>query len=811
MFKHYLKIALRNITRRKAYSAITVSGLAIGMACCILILVHVLTELSYDRYHENASRIYRLGANLTLGGTPNAIASTNAPPARVLPDEYPEVLTAARVQPVPKVPVRFDDVQFFEERILFADATIFDVFSFRMVRGNPELALGDPYSIVITEGVAEKYFGEEDPIGRVLKINNQENYSVTGIIRDVPANSHFVFDMLCSYETLYSRDRETLESWSSSFRNYTYLLLHESADYQELEAKFPALVEKYVGDEFESFGASVAYFLQPLTKIHLHSNLRHELAPNSDISYVYIYSAVAFSILLIACFNFMNLATALASARALEIAVRKVLGADRRELIKQFLSESLLISLVSLAIALSLVHLALPRIGNLLAADSIAKAEGVAAMAERSFSIDYFSTPWFIPAFLGLAILVAVGAGTYPALFLASFHPARIMSGGWKIGSGAVNFSRVLVALQLIIAVVLIISTGTVLRQLSFMQDIKLGFEKDNVVILPILDEKVRGSLPSIKEELRRHPGVISVGASSHVPGQRPSGGAYAPEGYPEGQTEMMDWMAVDADYAKTLGMTVVAGRCFSADFPADPAESVMINEAAARKFGWEDPIGKTIRPASVEEKRTVVGVVGDFHFSSPHRVIGPLFITNNLEPVRSLFVRVVSEDLPGTIDFLRRKWSDIDPDRPFQYSFLDVSYDQQYEAEENLSRLLACFAGLAIFVSCLGLSGMVSFLVSRRTREIGIRKVLGSSVGGIVLLLNRELLILCFVSFLVACPIAYFVMLKWIGLFPYRTDLNPLLFVGAGFLMLMIALATASIQSIKAAMANPIHALRGE
>ena len=466
-------------------------------------------------------------------------------------------------------------------------------------------------------------------------------------------------------ETLYDQNREQMESWLSPFINYSYVLLHAEADPLALEAKLPALIEKYVGEDLRGFGVELELFLQPLTRIHLHSDLRHELAPNSDIAYVYTFAFVAAAVLLIACFNFMNLATARWTTRSREVGVRKVLGAHRAELIRQFLVESMLYSLLALGIALVLVHLALPFVGDLLAADSVARAEGIDSMVERTLSIDYLEMPWLFPAFLGLALAIGLIAGSYPALFLASFDPARTLHGGWNSVRGNTSFRRVLVTVQFAISIALTISTVTVVRQLQHLREVRLGFDKHHVVVVPVMDEAVRDSIPAIREEFEQLGPIVTVGASSHVPGGRPSGGSYAPEGYPEGETEMMDRVTIDEGYLETLGITVVAGRGFTTEFTADEAESVLINEAAARKLGWDDPLGKTIRPAGADDARTVVGVVRDFHFSSPHRRIGPMFINKRPAGLRALFLRISPDNVPATLDLLRERWRYISTNPP--------------------------------------------------------------------------------------------------------------------------------------------------
>jgi putative ABC transport system permease protein len=811
MVWHYIRIALKNAASRKAYSIINVLGLAVGMACCILILTYIVSELGYDRYHSKSSQIYRLCSNLTLGGTPNAIASSNAPPSLVMANEFPEVLNAVRLRSMPTAPVRYEDRQFYEERILYADNSIFELFDFPLVEGSNLSALETAWSIVISESMAEKYFGGENPLGKTLRINTTDDYVITGVVRDVPKNSHFVFDMLVSIETLYVQNRDLMDSWLSPFNHYSYILLREGTDFREIEERFPAMIEKYVGQGLRDAGIGLEYFLQPLTRIHLYSNLRHELAPNSDASYIYIFGFIALAILAIASFNFVNLTTARASIRSKEVGVRKVMGANRKELIKQFLIESMLYSLASLALGLVLAYLAIPYFGEILAADSVAKAEGISSMSVRSLSMEYSDMPWLVPSLICLAVFIGIVAGSYPAFYLASLDAAKSIRGGFSGNTGSAWFRRVLVTLQFAISILLMIASVIVFNQLNHLREIRLGFDKENIVVLPVMDDRIRSSMESIKQELLAYEGIVSAGASTHVLGRRPSGGSYHPKGYPAGETEMMNFMGIDEDLVDTLGMNIVQGRNLSRNFPGDATGSVLINESAARKFGWDEPIGKTVRNASAEQARVVVGVVDDFYFSSPHVAVSPMYISPAADMVRYLYIRIRPGDIPGTLAFLRQKWLEFDPDRPFDYFFLDRSYDGQFLAEQNLSKLFSVFSGLAIFVACLGLYGMAAFTTERRTKEIGIRKVFGSSVPGIVMLLSRELIALSVVANLIAWPLAYIMMNKWLESFPFRTDINAGLFLGAGLVMLLIGFVTVSYWSIRAGLASPARSLRYE
>jgi len=799
VLKNYLKSALRNIKKHKGYAFINIAGLAIGMTCCILIVMYIATELSYDRYHENADRIFRLGFDANVGGSQVVSPISNVPSAPVLIQEYPEVLDAVRFRTVSRTSVEYEDKQFYENDILYADNSIFSVFTFPMTKGDPKTALETAYSAVLTEDTAKRYFGDEDPIGKTLTLNNESNFVITGVMKDVPPNSHFTFDMLCSYETLYDRNREIMEEWFN-FRDYTYLLLSEGFDYRDLENKFPALIEKYMGSMLKALGGEIEFFLQPLTSIHLHSNLENEISPNSSIIYIYIFGAVALFILCIACINFMNLATARSSTRAKEVGLRKVVGAERRELIRQFLGESLLYSFLSLMIALLLSRLALPFVSSL---------------SGQDLSMNFAHVSWLIPGLLGLALFVGFLAGSYPALFLSAFRPSQVLKGNLKAGSAHSRLRSILVVSQFIISICLIIGTGIILSQIEFMKNKSLGFDKEDVLVAEIMDRNVRQSLDSIKAEIQRVPGVVSVSSASLVPGQEPSVQPFIPEGFTEKQSQLMEIFWVDHDYFPTLGMEIVKGRNFSLEFGTDSSSAVIINQTAARRYGWENPVGKTIRAPSDEimkwETYTVVGVVKDFHRTSLHSVIAPQIIGNDPGRFDELAIRISPENSEATLNLLREKWKGIDPKRPFDFFFLDGMLDSQYGAEERLSDILSAFSVFAIFIACLGLFGMASFAAEQRTKEIGIRKVLGASVPGVVALLSRDFLKLIAVANLIAWPLAYFGMNRWLQNFAYKTGIDVWIFIFTGVIAIGIALATISYQSIKAALLNPVDAIKYE
>ncbi len=800
MFKNYLKIAFRNVQKHKAYAFINIAGLAIGMACCILIISFITTELSYDQFHENKDNIYRLGLDASLGGNQMLMPISTAPAAPALIQEYPEVLDAVRFSPVGNVSIKDKDLEFFEENVAFVDSSFFNVFTFPLIKGDPRTALKTAYSMVMTEDAAKKYFGDEDPIGKILKVDNRNDYTVTGVVENSPKNSHFTFDILCSFESLYAQNRERMEVWLS-FSYYTYVLLQDNFDPKELENKFPALVETHMGPTLKAVGGKIDFFLQPLTQIHLRSHMENEMSANSDIAYIYIFAAIALVILFIACINFMNLSTARSALRAREVGIRKVVGAERKELIRQFLGESLIYSFFSMLVAIGLAHLVLPLFSSL---------------SGRDLTIDYFGMPWLIPSLIGMILFVGLAAGSYPALFLSSFQPVKVLKGRLKAGATNARFRSILVVGQFVISIGLIISTGVILNQLRFMKNKNLGFEKRNILVVTTSDGPARESIESIKQEFKKIPGVLNAGLTSQLPGREASVSPYVPEGFSATEAQLMKGIDIDHDFIPTLGITIIAGRNFSPEFGTDASDAIIINEAAARKFGWTEPIGKKIEDFSGEEiedrsARTVVGVIKDIHMSSLHNLIMPLYINNESDDWDSIALKISPNNVGGTIDKLRAKWSELYPNQSFDYYFLDDSLATLYESEGRLSQIFSSFTLFAIFIACLGLFGMASFTAEQRTKEIGIRKVLGASVSGVVVLLAKDFLKLVLIANILAWPLAYLAMKEWTKGFAYQAGIGVWMFVITGVLAAVIALLTVSFQSIKAALSHPINAIKYE
>jgi len=800
MLKNDLKIGLRIIFRNKGYSLINISGLAIGMACCILILLFVQDELNYDGYHTKSDHIYRLVALNKSGGEERHLAPIGAPVGEMFANDFPEIQKQVRFYRGNRVLVRYQDKRFFEERFFYADPTAFDVFSFSIIKGDPQKDLTVPFALVMTESMAKKYFGREDPVGRTVILDNEHSYNIVAVMRDVPPSSHFRFDFLASLETLaVLHGRRTLEH-PGYMAFYTYLLLQENAEPEMLEVKFEEMVKKSYG---ERIAAMRSFYLQTLKDIHLHSTLDYEIEANSNISFIYIYSAIAVFILFIAVFNYMNLSTARSAKRAREVGMRKVLGAFRSQLVEQFLGESLMLSVFSFFLALIFVWLALPSFNSL---------------TGKQLAFSLTSNPVLLLGFVAIVVAVGIIGGFYSAIFLSGFKPIRTLKGRLAASGKSGSFRRLLVLAQFTISIVLIIGTFIIRNQLHYLRSQNLGFNKEQVVVVPMHDQNTRKSYESIKTELLKNPSVLSVTASSSVPGKPVTSIAYRFEGLPEDQHVSMDTYFVDDDFLRTLDIEVTAGRNFSQEFATDEENAFILNETAVRELNWSDPLNKQViwpsdlrRRDAIVKKGQVVGVVKDFHVTSLHERIGPVLLQMRPSSFQYISAQISTGNISDTLSFFEEKWSQLSPAFPFEYSFLDEDFDRLYRADEKVGRIIGIFSILAIMVGCLGLFGLASYAAEQRTKEIGIRKVLGSSVTGIVLLLSKEFTKWVLLANVISWPVAYYIMKRWLGNFAYRTSINIEIFILSGLLAFAIALITVSYQSIKAALKDPVNSLRYE
>ncbi len=799
MISNYLKSALRNLWKHRGHSLINLLGLSIGMAACILIVAWVANELSFDRFHENSDRIHRVCLEADLGSHMKA-PITNGPTGPALVEQYPEVLMAVRITGPEDAPVKYEDRQFTESNVSYADRDFFRMFSFPLLQGNPGTVLEAAYTTVIAESMVPKYFDNIDPIGKLIKIGGTE-YTVTGIMADFPANSQLQFNILCSIETLARLNPQRMEEWMS-FSMGTYVLLAENTNAAALEAKVPELVDAHLGPIMAAIGGSIKFWFQPMTDVHLHSDMAIDLGNNGSIVYVYLFSGVALLVLLMACFNFINLSTALAALRAKEVGIRKTLGAGRRQLMAQFLSESVLLSVIAIGLTILLLE---------------AFADNFKALSGYTLDLQYFTIWWLIPALLGMAILTGLLAGAYPAFYLSAYEPSEILGSSLKRGAANSRLRQVLVVFQFSITIMLLIGTTTISRQINYINDKPMGFSKENILVISDLDQPGIPPIKLMRDEFSQVPGVKFATVSSHIPSRGVHKSIFQPEGFTQEEAQTMDFLSIDAYYLEALDMKLESGRNFSANLASDSSEACIINATAARKFGWDNPLGKKFHFNSMPDEEeesfdvTVIGVVHDFHMASLHEQIEPLFISMDDENWQTLTLKLSGENTSQSLQNLQEKWQSLVPDRPFDYIFFDDHLSQSYQQEQELRSLTTSFSFLAIFIGCLGLLGMSSFTATNRTKEIGIRKVLGATVPNIVRLLSTETIVLILIASVIAYPLSWFAMDKWLTTFAFRISFSWFipLFITSGTLIL--AIITVSYQSIKAALANPVKSLRYE
>lgn len=797
LLKSSLKITYRNFKRQKLYTVINLAGLAVGMAAFILVMTYVRHETGYDSFHENAGRIYRLTMNGTLSRLDFNLATSNGAIAPDLMKELPEIERVVRLRPRTRTPVEYGDKLFYEQGILWADATVFDVFSFRLLQGEPRSALEAPQTAVLTRETARRYFGHENPVGKVLRINHALDYTVTGIVEEPPTDSHLQFDMLFSYVTFQNANPQNFARWLGDFDNYSYLLLRPGTDPKALEEKFPPQIERRMGPVLKAVGGDVRFVLQPVTAIHLHSRLNGEISRNSDVRTVSVTSLVALFILALACVNFMNLVAARSTQRAREVGIRKVHGAVTSRLVTQFLGESLIQSFCALVLGLGLAQLGLPIFR------SIVRIDLPSPFAEAS---------WLLPGAVGLALLVGLAAGSYPAFVLSSFRAADVLKGGLRGGPSKSRFRGALVVFQFAVSVLLIIMTGVIFGQVRFMRNMDLGFDRERVVVVRLGSPEARRSAEALKQEFRRLPGVVSVGASSHAPDWGARHNVCQPEGFELDESPGMGIISIDHDYLEAMGIDVLRGRGFAKDFPGDAGTSVLINETAARSFGWDDPVGKRIRELDDQGiYKTVVGVVRDFHFMDIRRLIEPLMIDYGPADVQALVVRLGPGEISGRTRGLEQVWKTVMGGIPLDDYFLEGALDAEFRPEVNLAAQFTTFSFLAVFIACLGLVGMAAFTTEQRTKEIGIRKVLGASSAKLVFILNRDMGKFILIANVIAWPLAYLAAGRWLRDFAYRTSIPLWVFGAAAGLVLIVGILTTSYHSVRAASADPVRSLRYE
>ncbi|WP_207515874.1 ABC transporter permease [Longitalea luteola] len=793
MLKNYLLLVIKRCRKQKSFSLINVLGLTGGILCCLMIFIFVLNEFSYDTFHKNGDNIYRVMRRSENEGVFRDIPYVAPPYAKALLNDYPDAIQkTVRVFPDNDL-ITYNNSSYNEKKVLLADSNFFQFFSFRLLKGNPATVLADPLSIVMTASTAKKYFGNEDPIGKVVDFNKKMQLKVTGIAADVPANSHLEFDIIVPVANW---EKEPFFNQWTANGIMVYVQLNPAVKPDQLMKLFPAFMEKYLGNYYRKTGFKSQLIIRSLRHIYFESQTPHDDVKHGNKKMVYIFMSIAILILFIACINFMNLATARATDRAKEVGLRKVLGAVRKQLACQFIFESLLFATVAAISALLLLQLIMPAYCGFL-----------------GYQLpSYWLNPWIYVFTIGVIIVVGLLAGSYPAFMLSSFTPIESLKGKLKTGKQGSFFRKALVVFQFGISVLLIVCVAIVMKQMNYVRNTDMGFNKEQSMIVRLDNGSIWNKKIQFKNILQADPAVASVSLMSGEPGGFYDTHGFETEGRP-GEKFMFNTEFADFEYVKTLGLTIIAGRDFDPVFITDSVNSVLINRTAATRLGYtpRQAVGKWIKNLHDSLPRTIVGVVEDYHFTSLKKAIAPLVISTDSYDRRLALIRLKAGNVQAAINRIKKMYSNAAPDYPFEYDFLDEQFNKLYRAEIKQETLLSVFSCIAIGIACLGLFGLASYTAVKRTKEIGVRKVLGSSVENIVLLLSKDLLKPVLIGTMMALPAGYFIMQNWLQEFAYRTSIQWYLFLAAAMVALLIALLTVSVQAVKAALANPVKSLRTE
>lgn len=815
MIKNYLKLAYRNLMKHKVFSFINIFGLAIGLTCCMLISLYIYNELSYDSYHKNIKQLYQLGTTFIKDGNEDRTANTPALMAKTMQMEFPEIEKSTRL-----VKAFLDDKtlfqytgpngdmkSFYESRGYLADSNFFQLLTYNFVDGDPLTALVNPLSIVLNEDIAKKIFGKESAINKVIHIssttNGDHDYKVTGVFAPAKSPSHIDARFFMSMKGGNMAEFADITDLATNNMFFTYLILKPGCDPKTLERKFPEFIEKYAGKNLKAMGFYKKQFLTAVKDIHLDAKLSNNVTPGGSATYLYILGSIALFTLLIACINFMNLSTARSSKRSAEVGVRKILGAMKSGLIRQFLGESIIMSLIAFVIALILTELLLPLFS---------------IFAGRELYFSFSQHALLLISFFVLSIITGLISGIYPAFYLSSFKPVKVLKGRFTNSLAAVSLRKSLVVFQFVISVVLIVASVVIFNQMHYLRTTDLGFAKDQQIIIPMRSENAKKIYPALKNKIQSNSDIDHVGATLYYPGLvNPSDMGLYTEGRSmnEAKNVHMNW--VDNSFLQTLEIKPLAGRLFSPEFPGDTLERIILNASAVKELGFasaDKAVGSYVYFdwQGKSYKYEIVGVVKDFHFQDLHVPILPYgFELNNRKSYNYIVAHARLKDIPGILKTLEADWNNLNPNEPFEYSFLDEEFQKNYVAEERLTAIVGYFTVIAILISCLGLFGLGTFSAEQRTKEIGIRKVLGASVSGIVALLSKDFLKLVLIAIVIASPIAWWAMNKWLQDFAYRVSISWWVFVIAGIAAILIALFTISFQAIKAAITNPVKNLRTE
>ncbi len=796
MLRNFFLILFRSFIRQRGYALINLLGLTAGLTAAILILIYVEHEFSYDRFHNDPENVYRVITDLNMGGREQTFALSQTPLGPEMVRSYPQFVSFTRVhKPWNSVLITAGERKFYEKNLIYADSSFIGTFNFNILQGSPKEMLNQKRSIVLTRSMANRYFSEEDPVGKTVTINNNKDFEVTGVMEDPPSNSHLDFEGILSFSTLYEGERaKWMESWIGNINYYTYFRTDGKASHAELEELLNANVFEKAGDAFQDYGFSLHTRLQRMKDIHLRSTFEHDLPTNGDIRYVMILIAVGIVILVIAAINFMNLATARSAARAREVGIRKVTGARKSNLIYRFVGESVSYAFAGFLLAILITELLLPIFSDIMGRD-----------------LDFTPVADFRVLFLFFMLSLFIGflSGTYPAFYLSGFKPARVLKGELTRGSGGALFRNILVIVQFSISVVLIISTIIVYNQLSYIKNKKLGFDKEHVIIVPLRSQELTDKYQSLKERVENIPGVLNTTVSQNYFGNSFSGNAYKVKGMSDDESLLMNYIEVDSDFFDFYQIEFNQGRAFSEEYGSEE-ESIIMNEAAVKLAGLKDPLNERIIAPDSTELR-IIGITRNFHFNSLRQQIEPLMMVSNPYNYNYLNVKIEPGTIPQTLERLKLAWADIDPERPFDYFFLDNTLGQLYEQEERLGQMYLYFSIVAIVIALLGLFGLSSYMTEQRFKEIGIRKVFGASVQRIVIRLTSGFLWPVVFSNILAWPVAWVLMRKWLENFAYKEGIVWWAFLLATLLSIFIASLTVSLQSYRAAQMDPARTLKDE
>ena len=787
MLKNLIKTAIRHIVKHLGYSILNILGLTLGITSALFLIIYVADEVSYDRYHEKADRIYRVSSTIKEPDDQFTWIVAQIPFGPQVVHDYPEVQSSVRFINMPRALYKYEDKEFNEENFFYVDSTLFDIFTYKVIKGEIKSALLAPKKIILTEKIANKYFGKTDPIGKTLTTGT-DTYEVTGVIQDVPTNSHFRFDAVAARNNL----PKQLGNWGN-FGVYTYLLFPDKFDTKAFEKKMEGMYDAYMKTIFEPLKISIKYKLEPLTRIHLYSKNAAEPEPTGSITYVYIFAIVAIFLVLIASMNYMNLATARSTRRAREVGLRKVVGSRRGPLVLQFLSESMVFTLISLLISIVLIIVLLPKF-NLLAG--------------KAFNIHVIYSPVVLLSLLAIILIVGILGGSYPAFFLSRFSPVTVLKGEVTQGSAGSLFRKILVVIQFTVSVIMIICTLVVFRQLNYLKTSDQGFDQKNVVGLQLNGPMVR-KYPVLKQSLLENQNIKYVTSTNTAVGEG-SGKVIFNVETDQGMSQKgVNFAVIDHDFIETLGIKMVKGREFQQDMPSDTLTGVVVNEAFAKRMNWSEPVGKKVELKPFIDGR-VIGVMKDYHQTGMYNSIESLMLL--YRPLNNvIYIKLSGSDTKQTLSFIEKKWKEIFPDQPFVYAYLSERFNRQFEADDKRGLVFTMFTVLAILIACLGLFGLASYMVEQRTKEIGIRKVFGANENTILGLISKDFLILVAIGIVIAVPVAYYFMNRWLENYVYRTKIGVPLLLTAALLTILITFLTISYKSYQASIMNPARALKAE